>query len=145
MPTAKRIVQYWSDVFFVEPKRCFACGDCRSLHRSHIVPVLYGGTHELTNLHMLCRACHDESEGIKTYNQWFVYKRTYEFKTVEHHAMDNWKKFGFDPYEMHEQLEKKHPRMTPEYFKELEEWYIKTKKQIYYHDEDFCEHSDNKK
>lgn len=56
---------------------CFACTVVSATQRAHIVPVCEGGTNNVSNLHLLCSACHYESEGIETiesYNFWFSHK-----------------------------------------------------------------------
>ena len=89
MPSRSAIKQYWIETSMPmlkcygrgELRRynlCFACGMefDHNLDRAHIVPLMYGGTNECTNLHLLCGSCHKESEymdddnGIEYY-KWF--------------------------------------------------------------------------
>ena len=48
----------------VSPDGCFACGDGRYLERAHIQPHSKGGSGAVENLHLLCKACHFESEHL---------------------------------------------------------------------------------
>lgn len=40
-------------------RNCGTAGDDAELHAHHIVPKSRGGTHSLSNLVTLCRACHE--------------------------------------------------------------------------------------
>ena len=52
---------------------CFACGHSDGVQVAHIVPHAQGGTMDLENLHVLCSACHRESENLSgiLYWRWF--------------------------------------------------------------------------
>jgi len=76
---------------------CFACGDKRSgLQRCHIHPLCFGGSNDLSNIHILCRRCHLESEGLLRYWQWIKHKRKYEWDFFENHVIDLMLKCGID-------------------------------------------------
>jgi len=98
MPDRIKIYKYWSDFlvtqylkYWLMPNNktyleygvhseniCFACGGIDYfIHRAHIVPICKGGSNEVTNLHLLCRECHLESEIYdteQTYYKWFATK-----------------------------------------------------------------------
>ena len=89
MPTRAAIKRYWLDTsiwrFKCYGKKdleryniCFACGmeSDYNLDRAHIVPLMYGGTNECDNLHLLCKMCHRDSEYMDDdnaveYYEWF--------------------------------------------------------------------------
>lgn len=52
---------------------CFACGICAPLDRAHIVARSEGGSDRASNLHLLCRMCHELSEALSgiSYWRWF--------------------------------------------------------------------------
>jgi hypothetical protein len=60
---------------------CFACGQFGSAkERAHIHALQYGGSNKPDNLHLLCKACHIESEtfssvGAEQYFYWFKNKK----------------------------------------------------------------------
>ena len=82
LPSAKRIRQYWNDKLlkigvdishhFV--KACFACGWFLDTQRAHIVPDSQGGNNTESNLHILCRNCHADSENLwgGLYWRWLI-------------------------------------------------------------------------
>lgn len=66
---------------FMEPGICFACGfDARPLYRAHIQARSTGGPDDPSNLHMLCRACHEDSEYLEgeRYWQWFFARTAFD-------------------------------------------------------------------
>lgn len=66
--------------------KCQACGKRypninvpyhqRKLEVHHIIPLLYGGTHELSNLRVLCIKCHrkEEKKDIRNFNHRHIRK-----------------------------------------------------------------------
>lgn len=38
--------------------RCEQCSSARDIQVDHVVPVSHGGSHQLTNLQVLCGGCH---------------------------------------------------------------------------------------
>lgn len=59
---------------FMTGNYCFACGgEYKKLDRAHIIPDWNGGEDTPSNLHMLCKACHHQSEflDVASYWQWF--------------------------------------------------------------------------
>ena len=77
MPRRQTIAKYWSSrhekVSEDDANHCFACGDGLRIERCHIVPKHQGGTDDVSNLHLLCAACHVESENLtgSVYWAWF--------------------------------------------------------------------------
>lgn len=67
--------------------QCFCCGRPGPLDRAHITPLSRGGDNRVTNLHMLCRPCHGESEGFQGegYWRWFLSKPFLSFMHPEHY------------------------------------------------------------
>jgi 5-methylcytosine-specific restriction endonuclease McrA len=90
MPVESVIRSYWADALwlrkgfdspeeFMEPGVCFACGmDNDGVERCHILARCCGGSDDAANLHMLCRTCHKDSEGLdgEQYWSWF-FERTW--------------------------------------------------------------------
>jgi hypothetical protein len=95
MPNPSEILTFWADRLlekypdkihmdiFYEPIEmrekiacCFACGSELGTERCHILPLNQGGDNSLENLHLLCKECHWESEGIhgEIYWEWFKCK-----------------------------------------------------------------------
>lgn len=78
MPSAKRLFSAWSRTSLFGMKSawhdgpdefgssvCWACGwSFRDLDRCHVVPLEAGGSNEWSNLLLMCRACHLQSEGL---------------------------------------------------------------------------------
>ena len=84
MPSKKSIVAYWNerDPIVYEyigsaTNQCFACGRPGYTERCHILACCYGGTEDVSNLHLLCMACHHESESVSgvRYQRWLEYKQ----------------------------------------------------------------------
>ena len=100
MPKADAILKYWKKKLGVKKKQCFACGSPFKLHRTHIIPLIFGGTNALENLHLLCVPCHEESEGLKVYDIWFEWQRKYEWEDMYGHAWNRLQKLGIT----HEQV-----------------------------------------
>jgi hypothetical protein len=85
LPDAQTVRQFWAPILcrppwnkFASPHeaqfsfdRCFACGiEPGILHRAHIVPRWNGGCDRAENLHLLCRMCHEMSEGLESISYW---------------------------------------------------------------------------
>ena len=126
MPQKRKLPGRWSIKVFWEDKlgdinanRCFACGWGGRLERCHIIAKHNGGNDNAANLHVLCAACHDESECIegKEYFAWFNYmrekvsqnwfayhyqKQEYHIKYPSNHLVDWIKKNRKDFYLKHE-------------------------------------------
>ena len=49
---------------------------------AHILPLQYGGSNEIENIHLLCKPCHAESENLwgKEYSLWFELKNEFYSK-----------------------------------------------------------------
>jgi len=96
MPKTLRIRQYWSSYLVLidrfdedevmDGEYCFACGLELECFRCHIIPMCEGGTHELSNLHMLCHTCHRASEHLKgdAYWHWFDNRTIFEWALQEY-------------------------------------------------------------
>jgi hypothetical protein len=66
MPKQDAIYNYWKNKIelYENEKCCFACGRKGLLHRCHIMPCNSENDNNLDNIHLLCPACHSETEGI---------------------------------------------------------------------------------
>jgi hypothetical protein len=79
MPTVTAIWMHWRGSFAgPTPQHCFACG-CEAgtgfnLERAHILARAEGGDDSVSNLHILCRPCHQESEMLSggPYFAWLM-------------------------------------------------------------------------
>jgi hypothetical protein len=79
MPSVAAIWHHWRGSFAGPTKgHCFACG-CEAtpgfnLERSHILARAEGGDDSVSNLHILCRPCHGESEMLSggPYFAWLM-------------------------------------------------------------------------
>ena len=49
---------------------CFACGLITRTERCHIDAISDGGSDDVTNLHLLCKSCHFESELFQKFSYW---------------------------------------------------------------------------
>lgn len=94
MPSDREVKEYWKNVEgfvellgfdsteeFCEDDYCFACGFIDGkLDRAHILGRTLGGSDLCSNLHLLCRICHKDSESIsgQAYKSWLI----------ERHLMD---------------------------------------------------------
>lgn len=67
MPRKKQICEYWDghpDLIVLEDA-CWRCGVIsRYLERAHILPRHKGGTDDESNLHLLCKMCHKQTEWL---------------------------------------------------------------------------------
>lgn len=90
---------------------CMACGGYGN-DRAHILALSEGGSNLASNLHMLCRECHIESEALSGYNYWLwiICKSTlFEYGTDLDTELDEDKKGVLKRYPnsgLHEKLEK---------------------------------------
>ena len=93
MTTPKRIREFWAPLLvwigkvetaddvlkpYINGQHCcFRCGNPHVLERAHIHAVTAGGSNRSANLHLLCRACHTESEmlPLDQYWRWFSHTR----------------------------------------------------------------------
>ena len=93
MPNETAIRRYWVEAGLAERKRhsdqsdflekgfCFACLWERGAVRAHIVARCDGGSDDVSNLHMLCKSCHNASEwivGEDQYWRWFDERTCYD-------------------------------------------------------------------
>ncbi len=111
-PTRKKIYEYWNDnsdllgensfgYTYPVAMRCFACGgNWRGLDRAHIIPLHLGGINTVENLHILCKGCHIESEGIKLYWPWLHNKRKNSWMSDYDHMVNKMKSCGMDLEEL---------------------------------------------
>ena len=88
MPSPAAIFDYWIDnkqfmdldIFIFSRLQCMACGfnhrNGTNLDRAHIVARDHGGSDDVSNIHLLCRNCHIESESLSEeyYWKWFKTK-----------------------------------------------------------------------
>ena len=88
MPSPAAIFRYWIDnkqfvdldIFIFSKLQCMACGfnhrNGNSLDCAHIVARHHGGSDDVSNIHLLCRNCHIESESLSEeyYWKWFKIK-----------------------------------------------------------------------
>jgi len=119
MPTAKKVLEYWQepenekkigkakgDIWGVEQDECFACGLRLLLkHRAHIIPSINGGDNSPGNIHLLCRGCHEESEGRPNYWQWLSYKRNNEWFSYLEEVNRLLRIVSIDPVQEEKQLQ----------------------------------------
>ena len=105
MPKAREIREFWAPKIFALGKvcdtdnildpvtgggtdtwQCFCCGKTQELDRAHITALAKGGDNDVSNLHMLCRACHHESEPFsgEAYWRWFLGKPFLSFLDPAH-------------------------------------------------------------
>ncbi len=61
---------------------CMACGYHKGIQRAHVQPLCEGGDHKLSNIHLLCRNCHVESEHLsgESYWSWMRAVNTNQYK-----------------------------------------------------------------
>lgn len=110
LPSKKKILEFWwpklkelekVDVYTLDSD-CFCCGLNKFLERAHIKPECQGGANTVENLHLLCKSCHIESEGMcgDIYWDWFKSKDIYEESDRKfandlkfaQNVLDRWKK-----------------------------------------------------
>ncbi len=84
LPSRREIADHWegkhAKIWGEAEDYCFACGDSYHLERAHIVPRHKGGRDTVENLHVLCAACHKESEAIGNYWHWFNAKKAQPYE-----------------------------------------------------------------
>lgn len=93
MPSKKQIRDFWATRLVMEGKldsprnewflqdACFACHNLwqigQTTERSHILANCEGGVETVENLHLLCDACHKDSEMLSGQDYWdWFYKRS---------------------------------------------------------------------
>lgn len=87
MPLRSKIYEYWKDKIntAIDDNTCFKCGftvkNVTCVERCHINSVFYGGSDDVSNLHLLCKNCHIVSEGYEKqlYFDWFFSDDAYSF------------------------------------------------------------------
>lgn len=57
-----------AELIEINGKYCASCGDTRSLHLHHLVPLSKGGTNKLSNLELLCSDCHSIEHGNRDFS-----------------------------------------------------------------------------
>jgi 5-methylcytosine-specific restriction endonuclease McrA len=73
---------------------CFACRwPTEDLERAHILPLCEGGSDEVSNLHLLCEACHKDSEFLsgRSYWKWLL------SRTLEEAVLSSWARRAPNP------------------------------------------------
>ena len=89
MPSRKKIFEYWQHKLSnaKTDNTCFKCsatsifGDSVMVDRAHILAVCEGGSDDVSNIHLLCRGCHKDSEAHSgdEYRLWIDSKNKEEF------------------------------------------------------------------
>lgn len=77
LPSAKTVNKYHKRN--EDNKTCMACGkSCDVLEKAHIHPLRLGGTNDASNIHLLCKTCHSDSEVLinEAYWAWFNASQT---------------------------------------------------------------------
>lgn len=108
MPKHQDVFLYWRDWLIENDKididehgrtsvNCFACGmwwlidpdmpkdwhESRGvLERAHISPHCSGGTEDVSNIHLLCRYCHEASEYIGDREEYLEWAKRRSFRHV---------------------------------------------------------------
>lgn len=97
-PSRASIRAYWAPVLWKKPwckfdsikecleaDYCFACGRLwpTRTDRAHILARIYGGSDNLSNLHLLCLLCHELSEHLCGVEYWRWFKRQGYKQAVE--------------------------------------------------------------
>lgn len=101
MPSVIKIYRYWGETLvrlnkfdsiyeLVEGNLgvCWGCGmynNGYSLERAHILPRSFGGTDDVSNLHMLCSKCHSITETVygSIYWDWFMKNNFMQVHPIE--------------------------------------------------------------
>jgi 5-methylcytosine-specific restriction endonuclease McrA len=65
----------WVSICNSYGNRCLRCGEQKPLSMDHIMPIAWGGRHQISNLQPLCREC-NSSKGAR----WIDYRGFYENK-----------------------------------------------------------------
>tara|TARA_R110000868_G_C10360215_1_gene717257 strand:+ start:52 stop:477 length:426 start_codon:yes stop_codon:yes gene_type:complete len=71
----------WNYVFEDDKKVCFACCFQGFLERCHITSHCEGGSEDVSNIHLLCKGCHQRTEPFGTKHIEFYYE-ILEHKTL---------------------------------------------------------------
>lgn len=91
MASQRQIRAYWVDALwrvkgydspaeFMEQDICFACGfdGPGTLDRAQITALADGGANDASNLHLLCRCCHRDSEMLSGDQYWqWLHQRSF--------------------------------------------------------------------
>lgn len=86
MPSLNRIWEYWQmklDLMSLEDINnthyCFRCGSIHNVQRAHIKPLYMEVNNDLSNIHLLCESCHNDSEFLwdLPYWDWFAQRSNY--------------------------------------------------------------------
>ena len=87
MPTKKQINIHHGRV--ANDSDCMACGVSTTLERCHITARHKGGSDDPSNIHLLCRSCHSESESWQgdAYNAWFLARQNNDLMGAWYAAM----------------------------------------------------------
>ena len=78
MPSKREIFAYWCDhekfvkldITVGNSDCCMACGFHFYVERCHLKAVSNGGSNDVSNLHILCKNCHTESEMLNKEYYW---------------------------------------------------------------------------
>jgi len=103
---------------------CFACTVQAITERAHILSIVKGGNNAIINLHLLCKPCHRESEGLSGiyYFFWFKNKNLYN-SAIRRHQIDLARLYTEEilkgnlsviPKDILERLNKNHKQVTGE-------------------------------
>lgn len=97
-PGAATVRELWAAVLCRPPWRkfrrpdectfetCFACGLKGAVSRAHILPRWQGGSDDACNLHLLCRMCHELSEGYGAMEYWKWFRRQTRADSIRYGA-----------------------------------------------------------
>lgn len=65
-----QILDPWIGLNGAKIESCFCCGATGKLERAHIKALVSGGDNSVSNIHILCKKCHLDSEGLSGDNYW---------------------------------------------------------------------------
>lgn len=98
MPSKKSIWDYWYEkilsdktnyIYDYNEISCFACGRKNGIERCHLVAHINGGDESVENLHLLCRSCHFDTEGLYELDpiHYYAYLRFKTSYDIEHYEI----------------------------------------------------------
>ena len=92
MPSKLKILNYWKVLYkkkCLTEEICFKCGYDGYVERAHITSVYSGGSDDVSNLHLLCKNCHNDSEAWEydVYHLWFDYENKNRYEFITHLTM----------------------------------------------------------